>query len=89
MSYRPGDYWLTDDRSAFDIRKSRTVVEAKTGFVVEEGTEDPRHPLEARIKPRKGSVPDLVRVDREGSFVAFTFGAFLLEGFALEGFQVS
>lgn len=69
MTYRPGDHWLIDDRSEFQIRRSDAVVEAETGFVVARGTDDPKHPLEAIIRPRKAYAPRLIRPEPADVFL--------------------
>jgi len=54
---RPGDHLVVDDRTGFTVWASKTIREALTGYRVERGRDDPRHPQEfLRTKADKQAV---------------------------------
>lgn len=54
---KAGDHLVVDDRTGFTVWASRTVREALTGYRVERGRNDPRHPQEfLRTKADKQAV---------------------------------
>lgn len=70
MTYIPGDYFLTCARTGQKIRRSQAVVDGQTGLIVKRGHEDPKHPLEMKLLPRKPYVPTLVRPEPEDHFLS-------------------
>ena len=56
---RQGDHLVVDDRTGFTVWASKTIREALTGYRVERGRNDPRHPQEfLRTKADKQTVRD-------------------------------
>lgn len=70
MPYMPGDYFLVCARTGQKIRRSQAVVDGQTGLIVKRGWEDPKHPLEMKLLPRKPYVPTLVRPEPEDHFLS-------------------
>lgn len=70
MSYVPGDYYVTCMRTGQKIRRSEAVVDGANGMIVKRGWDDPKHPLEMRLTPRKPYVPTFVSPEPEDHFLS-------------------
>lgn len=67
--YRRGDYYLICSRSGQKIRRSEAVTDGETGMIVKRGWEDPKHPLEMRLTPRKPFSPTYVSPEPADNFL--------------------
>jgi hypothetical protein len=67
--YIKGGYYMTDQRTGEKIRATEATREAKTGYIVKRGTEDPIHPQENIRVPRILSQPTFVSPEPEDRFL--------------------
>lgn len=68
--YIRGDYYVLCNRSGEKIRRSDAVTDGETGMIVKRGLEDPKHPNEMRLKPRKPFAPTYVSPEPADNFLA-------------------
>lgn len=68
MTYRPGDYYLTCQRTGEKIRRSQAVRQWDS-LIVKKGHEDPKHPLDMPRHPSKPYVPTFTSPEPPDRFI--------------------